>query len=367
MSFLDIFQLGKTWYERYEKYNPFVFFFGGFTWDSITLKSIDQLFDNLILLAYLILLGILLSLTAFIDRGKIRNPYLLKHQEWFPLALQFFLGGLLSAYVIYYFQSASFTKTALFLCLLILLFIANEFLEKRLRNLHLLLGLYFVVTFSFFIFFIPTVTKTLNYVTFLASGIVSLAVVLTLIYFFKSHGIFPSVNSFRWAMVTVLSLYALMNLLYVRNWIPPVPLSMKTGGIYHHASRSASDDAFVLQFEKPKWYEILTKSDRTFHYAAGDTVSCFTAIFAPAKLTKEIVHHWQKYSQVLGKWETTDRLSYEITGFRDGGYRGITRKRNVSPGKWRVDIKTQEGVLLGRVGFEIVLADGVVPLKTIYR
>jgi len=354
----------KGWYE---KYNPFVFFFGGFTWDSLTLKRIDQLFDNLILLTYLILLGFFLSAIAFINAGKIRQPILLKYREYYPLAAQFLLGGLLSAYVIFYFQSASFTKTALFLCLLVGLLLANEFFERRLQNITLLLALYFVACFSFLIFFIPVVVKMLNLGTFLVSGCLSLTLVLGLIYLFHRNRLFPSGRGHLQAGGVVLALFFIINLLYFLNLIPPVPLSMKSGGIYHSARLEKETGTFRLRFEKPKWYELFRHSDQTFHYAGGDTVSCFTAIFAPTTLTKKIFHHWQKYSETDRKWQTSDRLGYDIVGFRDGGYRGITRKRNMSPGKWRVDVETEEGLLIGRIGFVIKPASRKIVLRTIFK
>lgn len=364
---LDIFVKIKDFYERSERFNPFVFFFGGFTWDSITLKRIDQLLDNIILLTYLILLGVLIVLTTLVENNKIEKESILKHQKWFPLGLQFFLGGLFSAYVIYYFQSTSFTKTSLFLGILVMLLIANEFLHKRLRNLHLLIAFYFLASFSFFIFFIPVVLKILNVFTFIAGGLLSLLLVLGIIRYLYKKLIFASKKSHLMAGVPVLSLYAIINFFYFFNLIPPVPLSMKFGGIYHHASKNAQDDSFVLKFEKPKWYQFFKSSDKTYHYSEGDTVSCFTAIFAPAKLTKKIFHHWQQYSSNQNKWITTDRLGYHITGYRDGGYRGITRKRNVSRGEWRVNVETEEGVLIGRIGFHIEDVDAKVALKTIYR
>ncbi|MFQ5677189.1 MAG: DUF2914 domain-containing protein [bacterium] len=357
----------KKYYERFERFNPFVFFFGGFTWDSLTLKRIDQLFDNLILLLYLLLLGGLLVISALIEHNKIKHPVVLRHQKWVPLGLQFFLGGLFSAYVVFYFQSASLTKTALFLGILVVLLVANEFLEKKLRNIYLLLSLYFLASFSFFIFFVPVVLKMVNLFTFVSGGLLSLIMVLTVVWFFARKGVFQTKRSALTAGLLVFSLYLLMNVFYWQNWIPPVPLSLKSGGVYHHAAKSSADNTFVLKFEKPRWYEAWKRSDKHFKYAQGDTVSCFTAVFAPTKLEKKIIHHWQQYFPKRDKWLTTDKLGYTIIGYRDGGYRGITRKVNVSPGKWRVDVETDEGVLLGRINFNIEEVNSPVPLKTIYR
>lgn len=57
-----------------------------------------------------------------------------KYTVYLPLAIQFFLGGLSSAYVIYFARSVSLSKTAVFFGLLLLLFIANEFYEKEYRT-----------------------------------------------------------------------------------------------------------------------------------------------------------------------------------------------------------------------------------------
>lgn len=112
----------------------------------------------------------------------------------------------------------------------------------------------------------------------------------------------------------------------------------------------------------------MKKSDKTFHYVEGDTVFCFASIFAPTKLTKKCFHQWQKYFPQKKKWITTDNLGYKITGGRDGGYRGYTYKRYISPGEWRVDVKIEDGAILGRINFEIIEAEKKDRhFKTIYQ
>ena len=202
--------------------------------------------------------------------------------------------------------------------------------------------------------------------TILFAGFLSLLLVVGLIYYCDRKSLFSSRNKFFQAGSLVLSLYALINIFYWLNWIPPVPLSLKSGGIYHHASKN-SDNRFKLKFEQPKWYEILKDSDDVYHYSNGDTISCFTAVCAPTKLQKKIVHHWQQFVDKQNKWLTTDRLDFNIIGFRDGGYRGITRKRNVNEGKWRVDVETEDGLLLGRIKFDIKNSTARMRLKTIYK
>lgn len=362
---LDLILNIKSFYDRYKKYNPIACFFGGFTWDSLTLKRIDQFLDNFILLIYLSVLGGLIILVTLIERGKIHKARILRYRAWYPNALQFFLGSLFSAYVIFYFKSASLSNTAVYLGLLILLLAANEFLKDRLTNMYLLLALYFLAAFSFFIFFVPVIVKRMNVFTFVAGGLLSLLLVMSVIYFFQRQNVFGSRRPYLASLCLVAGLFALMNIFYWQNWIPPVPLSLKYGGIYHHASKK--NDLFKLKFEQPRWYQFFKDSDDPFRYAPGDTVVCFTAVFAPTRLTKKILHRWQRYSPDHNKWVTTDRLAYVITGFREGGYRGVTRKINISPGKWRVNVETEEGVLLGRINFDIEAVESPAPLKVMYK
>ena len=340
-----------AFYERHERYAPALFFFAGVAWDAGTLQRIDAWFDNLFLLAYLLLLGGLIIVAARVECGQIRHRLLQKYREWFPAAIQFFLGALFSAYVIYYSQSASFTRTALFLVLLVGLLVANEFIHRRLVNLHLLFALYFLATFSFFTFFIPVITKQMSYATFLVGGVLSVGVVGGMVWYLWRRAVFSNVRQFAGMLGIVLGLFGLLNLFYVQNWIPPVPLAMRHGNVYHHVQRQGS--VYTLTFEAPQWYEFWRNSDQHFNYASGDTVYCFTAIFAPTQLVKGIYHEWQYFDEAQAAWTTTDHISYEVVGGRDGGYRGYTMKRHVRPGRWRVDVETAEGQILGRIPFVI--------------
>jgi len=353
-------------YKRYERFAPALSFMAGFTWDSLTIKRIDLWLDNIILMAYILLLGSTILLVNLISEGRIKNPFILKYQEWYPLAIQFFMGGLFSAYVVLYFQSASITKNWIFLGLLVLVLVGNEFIRDRLTNLKLQFILYFFAVFSFFIFFIPVLLGRMNIYIFILSGFLSLAFILTFLYtvYRKIEGL--SIRNFRNLSMILGGFFLLLNLLYVFNWIPPVPLSLKEGGIYHHVSRQGDD--YRLKYEKGSWYYFWKESDHDFHYQEGDTVFCFASVFAPTRLNKRIYHHWQYYSEGEGEWKTTDRMNYEIKGGRDGGYRGYTYKRNLQPGKWRVNVETDGGRILGRIPFTLVTqGKHSHPLKTIYK
>jgi hypothetical protein len=354
---------------------PVVFFFAGVTYDTVTLTRIDRLLDNLILLLYLTVLGGLIVLKGRADLRKVRGMpieagksayFLAQAEPYYPMAIQFLLGGLFSAYTIFYSQSASLTTTAVFFCLLVVLLVGNELLHDRLSNLKLLVSLYALVGFCFFTFFLPVLTGIMNWIMVLLGAVLSLALalrVLELVYqretgrsrmeMVKTGG--PAV-----AVVTLLVAF------YFLNWIPPVPLSLKLGGVYHQVEKV--DGLYRLTFEKPAWYQAMKRSDNLFH---GDGPAyCFTAVFAPVDLKTTIYHRWQHRmvtpdpSSGTDEFSTTDRIPIRISGGREGGYRGYTIKQHVPPGEWRVDVETEDGRVIGRVRFQVE-AGAVTALQTI--
>ena len=55
--------------------------------------------------------------------------------------------------------------------------VANEFLRDRLSNIQLLVGLYALVCFGFFTFFLPVMTGFMNAMVFLAGAGLTILVV----------------------------------------------------------------------------------------------------------------------------------------------------------------------------------------------
>lgn len=340
---------------------PIVFFSAGVTYDGLTLTRIDRLLDNLILLLYLTLLGALIVLTGRADMravgkessGALRvASAIARARPYYPMAIQFLLGGLFSAYTIFYSQSASLTTTSVFFFVLTGFLVANEFLRDRLSSLRLLVSLYALVCFSFFTFFLPVLTGFMNTIVFLSGAIVSAAVamrVVELVY----QGV-PN-RSRKEIMLTGLPAMTLIGVLvgfYFLNWIPPVPLSMKFGGVYHKIAKV--DGTYQLSFEKGAWYQFWKRSDDPFR--GEEPAYCFTAVFAPVDLQTTIYHRWQ-YRPVAGRsardFSTTDRIPFTIAGGRERGYRGYTVKQRLIPGDWRVDVETAEGRVIGRVSFRV--------------
>jgi hypothetical protein len=355
-NFKDKILDSRAFVQKHQRLIPVLSFFAGFTWDSMTITRIDEVSDNLIIGLYIILLGFLIILTLYSEHNRLKNPFLIKYSHLYPTGIQFFLGGLFSAYVVFYFKSASFTKTAIFLGLLILLLVANEFLKNKLTNTYLIISLYFLAAFSFFIFFIPVMTGYMNTLTFVAGSIAGLILpYLILLYLYRTN-LISSKKQYHKHLGLIGGIFMIMIFFHQLNLIPPVPLAMKYVGIYHHVSKNSSENSYILKHEKPAWYQFFKNDDSEFKYQESDSVFCFASVFAPTHLTKQIAHEWQHYSEIKDEWIVTDRTVYGLTGGRDGGYRGYTFKKNIEMGEWRVDIITDDDQILGRIKFEIMPA-----------
>ncbi len=337
-------------YRQHERIAGPLFFVGGVTYDSLTIAQIDRFFDNFVLLLYLAVLGAVIVLAGRLKLNRLNTEFFRRYRGFFPYLIQFLLGGLFSAYAIYYFRSSSLSSTAVFFLLLAGLLVANEFLENRLMNLPLLLVLYTFVCCSFFVYFLPVILGEMGPVVFYLSLAVGVLPVYGVIYLIFGTRPARHAGDFLRGVAGTNLLVWLLLLFYVMNWIPPVPLSMKFGGVYHRVARP--DHQFKLTYVSPPFYRFWEDSESPFRLRAGDRVHCFVSVFAPSKLEASIEHVWQHYRGEESGWVVTDRLPYRITGGREEGYRGYTYKRNVTPGAWRVNVQTEGGRVLGRVRFD---------------
>ncbi len=337
---------------------PAFFFFAGVTYDSLTLSRIDRPLDNLILLLYLAILGVLVILTGRFQLGLI--PSTSDHTSWNALSLvhraqphlakglQFLLGGLFSAYAIFYSQSTSFSSTAVFFGIIVALLIGNEFLQTRYSSVKILVSLYALVTLSFFTFFLPVLTGWMNSIVFVIGVLITGMIVWKIVHLTLQGLPNVSLHSVFSISSPAFLLLILCTVLYFLNWIPPIPLSLKFGGIYHQIEKH--QDQYTLTYEKGPWYDIWKESNDRVRI---DTpVYCFSSVFAPITLQTTIYHHWQwRPFNEANSFITTDRIPLAITGGRETGYRVYTTKQRVQSGEWRVNVETEDGRILGRMAF----------------
>ncbi|MFV1884044.1 MAG: DUF2914 domain-containing protein [Balneola sp.] len=356
----------RAFIRKHQKYAPIAFFITGFIWDSLTLGRIDRLYDRIILCTYLGSLSACMYLYNLSDDGKWKDTFIERFEEYLPLAIQFFLGGLCSAYVIYFSRSVSFSKTIIFFIILVVLLFANELLKKRISNKYLQFSAYFFVNFTFFTFFIPVLVKHMNTAIFLTSGLISLASTIALIVYIYNSSPSTRKEIHEGKMLgLIIGIYLMINSFYFLNLIPPVPLALDTGLVAHSIEKQ--NGQYEVSYERPGWYKFWRRNRQQYVHTVGKDIYVFTSIFAPSNLNKEIAHRWKWFSPHTQKWEIIDDIRFEITGGRDEGFRGYTVKNNVMEGRWKVDVITEEGLVLGIIDFEVIEDSTLSPKRLITK
>ncbi len=350
----------RAFIRRHQKYAPLFFFIGGFIFDTLTLGRIDRLYDLTVLSLHMTSLTVMLYLYNLADDGKWENTFVGRYEEYLPLAIQFHFGALSSAYVIYFSRSVSLSKTISFFVILVGLLIANEFLKKRISNKYLQFSVYFFISFTFFTFMIPVFIKEMNTEIFLFSGLASLA--LTLLLIIVIYIISPSTRveiHLGKMLGIVLIMYLTINSFYFLKLIPPVPLALDSGIVAHNVERKNNN--YLVTYETNDKYIFWRRHRLEFIFKPGEKVYVFTSIFAPTNINKKIAHRWKWYNEKAGKWQIVEDIKYKITGGRNAGFRGYTFKNNVKRGLWKVEVITEEELILGVVDFEIIISNSLKP------
>ena len=156
-------------------------------------------------------------------------------------------------------------------------------------------------------------------------------------------------------VVSISSIYVIVNILYFANLIPPIPLSLKSAGVYHSLTRNKTG-TYVAQAEKKSWLDYFSFHD-TFHEAANDSIYAYSAVFSPAEFNLGIVHEWQKFDGASGQWITINRVNLSVSGGRENGYRTYSVKNNFTPGQWRINVKTSDDKIIGQLRFDVTQVD----------
>lgn len=337
---------------RHKRHFLTIAFIFGFIIDNLTLNRVDGLLDNLILLGYVLLaMGSLVLLYASSAERLFENING-SVRKYSPLLTQFAFGGLFSGMLIFYGRSGSWMVSWPFLLVILLIIYGNETIKDRVKRLLFNIGMLTIGVFSYVILVVPVVLGKMGQWVFLGSSVLALIIMLLFIQVLAL--VVPRfIEIHQRSLVFIVGLiFAGFNFLYFANIIPPIPLSLKDAGIFHSVVRF-EDNTYQLTYEEGKWWEFYKNSDDTFHPSAGGSVFCFAKVFAPTKIQTDIFHRWEYYDEEAGGWREHMRLSYNIVGGGDGGYRGYTLIENYREGKWRCTVETERGQVLGRETFTV--------------
>ncbi len=343
----------RNWYARFERPISSLSLIGGFVFDALTLKRVDMFWENFWVVAHLL---IVTACIILINREEnegtdVKDPA--KIHFWLINTLQFFFGGLLGTFLVFYFRSGTLAVSWPFFLLLTAAFIANESFKERYARLSFQISLFFLSLFSFAIFLVPVVLHRIGPDVFLISGAVSVALLVLFLFMLKLVAGEKFTKSKKLLFFSISGVFLLINVFYFLNVIPPIPLSLKDAGLFHSLARNA-DGNYAVTYENAGWLGFFNYSE-DFHETPSSTVYAYSAIFSPADLNTTVVHEWQMYDEQAGKWATATRTELPLVGGRGGGYRTYSIKSDLMPGAWRVNVETERGELLGRLRFNIIL------------
>lgn len=351
----------RDWYGRYERPVSSLSLIGGFVFDAVTLKRVDLFWENLWVVAHFVLVAVFMILINLQENGAMDDKDTSKKHFWYINILQFFYGGLLSTFIVFYFRSATLDVTWPFLFILSVAFAANESLKKHYARLTFQIGLFFLSLFAFTIFIVPVIFHRIGWDVFLVSGLASLAILSVFLFALRYLTKEKFSQNKKMLTCSIAGIYLAVNILYFANLIPPIPLSLKEAGIYHSISRNSSGQ-YVVETEEKGPLSYFSLHDN-IHIIKGDTVYAHTAIFSPALFNNKIVHVWQKYNDASKQWDTIYSVDMITTGGREGGYRTYSYIK-VTPGEWRVNVETSDHKIIGRLRFNATQVDTEPPLTT---
>lgn len=347
---MNYFLKARNFVKKNEKYISPIAIFGGFIVDAITLQRIDMLFENLILASYILMSGILVLMISFVDLKKNPNKFLLKIRPFLGIALLFVFGGVFSGFTIFYSRSANIISAWPFLIILLGVMFGTEYAKKYFTRMTIQITVFYFALFSYLIFLVPILFKSIGYLIFISSGIISLIIIYLYLKVFQKI-IGKSFDNIKLIIFrSIIGVFVLINFLYFTNIIPPIPLSLKNADIYHLVERKNGE--YVVWDEERTFIEKISFTEKV-HVNRGDTLYFFSSVFAPTRLNTQIVHEWQ-YKDDKNGWTTYVSPKFSIYGGRDGGYRGYSVVHNLFAGKWRVNIKVPTGQTVGRKNFEII-------------
>jgi len=342
--------LGKAakWWWRYEHHLGVAAILVGFFFDLIIADRPDSPSNNLLLLSYLLIAGaFIILLNRRVRRQQTAEPLFLL------LVLQFCFGGLASNLLVLYGRSGTFAGSAVFLGLMAALVLGNEFLRGRYTVLRFNVVVYYFLLLTYCVIAVPTfIFHSVSTWIFIVSGVVSLAVIAGFLALLYSAVLRRYGSGLFDVSISIAIVFVVFNGLYFLNVIPPVPLSLKDMGVYHALLRQ-SDGEYIATYESPGWQRLWRSTSPIYTLGSGESAFCFSSVFAPTGLRTAVYHRWEAQNPSTGEWDTRSRVSFAISGGRDGGFRGWSMKSSLTPGAWRCSAETASGALIGRVTFTV--------------
>lgn len=311
-------------------------FLSGFLLDIFTIGRID---DYLNFLAHFIYLILLIFLFTRLNK-TFENPRLSLINKHSLDIFHFLSGGLLSAFTIFFILSSSIAQSSIFILFILFLMVMNESEYFQKGNDWIKLFLVQFCLSSFMIIYVPVIMGLTGTIVFLIATIFGAVILPLLLKKLKN-------NSYNHSIVCSAFVTFVFIIMYIFNFIPPVPLSVKEIGVYHDVKKINNEYHLYKEVSRLKFW---SQGDQDFVAQQGDKVYVFARIFAPKRFEEKVYIQWEVWQD---DWKVSDRIPLKVTGGNDWGYRAYTFKKNYTEGTWRARIVTENEKEIGRVNFQI--------------
>lgn len=327
----------------------------GFLIDLLTFGSFPVETVNYFFLTYLVFAAVS-ALGAHYFAGAALSPSEPWWRRWlsviFPLAVQYAFGGLLSGFFVFYAANSFLAVSWPFILVLAAIYFGNEYFRMYKHYLVFQATIFFFALYAYAIFGLPLLIGTIGPWTFLGSTLASLAAFAVFIWLLRLVNPRRLKEGMRHVVASVGAVVIVVSASYFSGLIPPIPLAVADSGVYHALERVPGGYR-VLREESPPWWQLSAPVARV---VPGAPLYAYSAVVAPVRFGTTVVHRWERHVSGTG-WIIENRISFPVTGGREGGYRGYSLKTNLAPGKWRVSVETQGGQVIGRIRFDIERAN----------
>lgn len=359
----------RSLYKQYEHHINSVAFIAGFIFDFIAFKHVQHGILLSVLAGWLLFAAIAILLHSVMRSDVPRDSFVGRVLDGvaavIPFFIQFAFGAVMSGSLVFFSHSASPSVSWPFLAIIVGLAVGNEVFRGRYDGLVFQLVGFFIAAFLYFSLLLPIIFRSVSVAVFVGSGLASLFVFYVLIRALRRAAHERYAQGVRFAWTGVILFFLMFNTLYFLNIIPPLPLALKEIGMYHKLARLPSGD-YELHYQ-PSGALSLGTISRIYSIAPGEGAYAFTAVYAPEGVQTTIVHEWTRFDEASNRWVPSFSESFEIVGGRIDGFRGYTKKESLTPGKWRVNVLTASGRLIGRTTFHVEPAEGYIALDSLVR
>ncbi|MDH4174453.1 MAG: DUF2914 domain-containing protein [Betaproteobacteria bacterium] len=330
------------------------FFAGGFLFDIVTVGRIDSWLTIGQQLLYLsAVMAVLLHM--FVAQGappvELAGQPRLWHwyYEYRSAAIHFALGALLNLYAIFFFKSSSLLVSFGFLGFLVTIVVANESRRFKALGLHVKFALLALCWLSFAAIVVPIAVGAIGQAVFVSSMVVGALPIAGAVEWVRRRRPAQFAAARRQILLPAGAVLALFLGAYLLRAIPPAPLSIPFIGVYHSVERI--DAGYILGHERP-WWRFWHHGDQYFRAQPGDRVFVYFRVFSPARFADQVKMRW--YWEPGGRgWLLQDSIPIRIVGGRAEGFRGYGFKANYQPGRWKVEVESDDEREIGRVYFTL--------------